>query len=232
MLVETMTIKEIFDELRKDYKELYEKTWLFLESGGVKHLRRPYAKFPAYIRRELKSSRNNRHLSTILFRKRGDVFKMKAQELITTLLQTKEGLAAVSIVHSGTFGKEVLYFYRPHMFKRYKERMGLDLNGIELIKYFNDRNADGFMHDDYKHKEGDIDNDVMITVYDGALFGTLKEEDGCICCTINTFIANDTMQDGYKSKFNKRHDHMVDEVEFFGSISQGYGSDYKKRKLS
>ena len=230
MLVETMTTKEMIDELRKDFSQIQEKTWKFIDGGGIRHLRRPNAKFPAYITRDIQTSRGNKYISIILFRKRGDVFKLNASELVSAILQTKEGLATVSLSYSGKYRKEILHYYRPHMFKRYKERMGLDLDGIDLIKYFDNRNADLIVQDDYKHKEGDMEHDIMLTCYDGALFGTIKEDGGDICYMLNTFIANETMQDGYKSKFNRRHNEAIDKAEFFSKLGSGYSSDYHKRK--
>lgn len=229
MLVETMTAKEMMDELHKDYDYLYDKNIRFIDSGGIRHLKRPYAKFPAYVMREVKTPRGNRYICNLLFKKRGDVFKLNAFECRNAILQTQEGLATVALVYSVKHQKEVLHIYRPHVYKRYKERMGIDVDGIELIKHFEKRNIDTFVHDDYKHKEGDVEHDVMMTVYDGALFGTMSEVDGCLCYTIKTFIANDTMQEGYKSKFNKRHNDAIDEIEFFG-VDKIYASDFKKRK--
>lgn len=228
MLVETMTAKEMMDELHKDYDFLYDNNIHFIDSGGVRHLKRPYAKFPAYIRREVKTPRGNRYICNLLFKKRGDVFKLNALECRTAILQTHEGIATVALVYSVKYQKEILYVYKPHVYTRYKERMGIDVDGIELIKYYEKRNIDTIVHDDYKHKEGDIEHDIMLTVYDGALFGTSSEVDGCVCYTIKTFIANDTMQEGYKSKFNKRHNDVIDEIEFFGA-DKIYASDFKKR---
>ena len=229
MLVETMSPKEMMDELHKDYDFLYNNNIRFMENGGIKRLKKQYAKFPAYIMRDVKTTRGNRYLCNILFRKRGDVFKMKAIECRDAILQTKEGIATVAIVYSGKYRKEVLHIYRPHVFKRYKERMGLDMDGIELVKHFCLHNSDTIVHDDYKHKEGDMEHDFMLTIYDGALFGTEKEVDGCVCYTVNTFIANETMQDGYKSRFNKRHNEAIDDIEFFG-LDNTFDTDFKKRK--
>lgn len=230
MLVETMTTKEMMDELHKDIDFLNHNELRFIDTGGIRHLKRPYAKFPAYIMREVKTPRGNKYLCNLLFKKRGDVFKLSAQTCRTAILQTKEGLATLALVHSGKYDKEILHYYRPHMFKRYRERMGLDVDGVELIREFDKRNSDTIVHEDYKHKEGDIEHDVMMTIYDGALFGTEKNENGYICYVINTFIANDTMQEGYKSKFNKRHNDAIDEIVFFKDLGSGYTSDFKKRK--
>ena len=234
MILETMAPQEMIDELHKDYDELYEKNIRFLDNGGIRNLRRQGAKFPAYVMKEQRTRRGNHYLCDFLFRKRGDVFSNKVIESRLCLMQTKEGLAGVSLVLSGKFKKEVLYIYRPHVFKRYKERMHLDLDGIELIRQFDLRNCDTIIHDGYKHKEGDIENDVMMTITDGALFGTISEVDGAICYTINTFIANDTMQEGYKSRFNRQHNAMVDqikeELDFFSHGNPDYLFDFKKRK--
>lgn len=230
MLVETMTTKEMMEEMRKDFSYIQERTWQFIDSGGIRHLRRPNAKFPAYIIIDFKTPRGNTYITTLLFNKRGDVFKTKASQCVSAIMQTKEGLASLAIVYSGKYNKEILHYFRPHMFKRYRERMNLDMDGLELIRYFDRRNGDTIVHSDYKHKEGDMEHDIMLTAYDGALFGTMKEEDGRICYVINTFIANDTMQEGYKSRFNKRHNDAIDEIEFFKDISANYTSEYKKRK--
>lgn len=234
MILETMTPKEMMAEMHKDDKELHELNIRFLSKGGIKHLRRQGAKFPAYVMIEQHTKRGNRYLCDFLFRKRGDVFNFNGLESRMCLMQTKEGLAGTALVYSGKFNREALYIYRPHVFKRYKERMHLELDGIELIRYFDKRNCDTIFHDGYRHKEGDIENDIMLTVQDGALFGTLSEVDDTICYTLNTFIANDTMQEGYKSKFNSMHNQAVDEIRenlaFFGGGDTAYQFDFKKRK--
>lgn len=233
MLIEQMTPQEMIDELHKDYDELRAINMRFLTTGGIKHLRRQGTKFPAFVTKEQRTKRGNRYMCIFQFRKRGDVFNLDGLETRIALLQTKEGLAGVSLAYSGKYQQEVVYLYRPHMFKRYKERMGLNLEGIDLIRYFEKRNIDSIIHDDYQHKEGDIENDFMMTVYDGALFGTKREVDGRICEVINTFIANDTMQEGYKSQFNSKHDQAVDnienELEFFGCKDDYIYAHPKKR---
>ena len=201
----------MMEELHKDREQLEERYFRFLDNGGIRHLKRPNAKFPAYVTTEIKTKRGNRYICYFLFRKRGEVFNQKALFSYDALMETKEGLACVQIAYSMKHQREILYIYRPHVFKRYKERIGLELEGIELIKYFHNRCCNTILHDNYKHKEGDMENDLMLTVTDGALFGTKSDIDGCVCYTINTFIANDTMQDGYKSKFNSRHNEAIEE---------------------
>lgn len=233
MLVETMTSKEIMEEIRKDFKQLNELTRRFIENGGVRHLRRQGSKFPAYVIKVQRTSRGNRYICDFLFKRRDDVFKNNGMETRMALMETKEGLAGITVVYNGKYEQEILHLYRPHVFKRYKERMGLDLEGVELIKYFDKRNSDTILHDNYRHKEGDIENDIMLTCQDGALFGTKSEADGCICYTINTFIANDTMQDGYKAQFNNMHNQAIEQIkeedELFGRDAM-YQFNYTQRK--
>ena len=233
MILPNMTPQEMKDELHKDFKQLYEINMRFLSTGGLKHLRRQGAKFPAYVMKEQRTARGNRYLCNFLLRRRQDVFTLNALESRVALMETKDGLSGVSMVYSGKFQQEVIYVYRPHVYKRYRERMGLTMEGVELIRYFEKRNCDTILHESYVHKEGDIENDVMFTILDGALFGTHQEVDGCHCFIIKTFIANDTMQEGYKSQFNSQYNKTVDEIketlERYG-CENDYQFDYKKRK--
>lgn len=233
MLLPNMTPQEMKDELHKDFNQLYNINMQFLHTGGIKHLRRQGAKFPAYVMKEQRTQRGNRYLCLFYFRKRGDVFTLNATESRLALMETREGLSGVSMVWSGKYQQEVIYVYRPHVYRRYRERMGLDLEGIDLIRYFEKRNCDTIWHNDYVHKEGDEQNDVMFTTLDGALFGTHQEIDGCHCFIIKTFIANDTMQEGYKAQFNDQHNQSIDEIqtwlERFG-IEDEYQYEYRKRK--
>lgn len=233
MILPNMTPQEMMKELHKDDDALRSVNMRFLTSGGIKHLRRQGANFPAYITREQRTSRGNRYLCQFLFRKRGDIFTLNGLETRLAIMETKDGLSGVSLVFSGKFNKEVVYVYRPHVYKRYKERMGLDLEGIELIRYFDKRNCDTIYNYDYIHKEGDEENDFMLTIRDGALFGTIQEVDGEYCYIIKTFIANDTMQEGYKAQFNNRYNEEVRNLEKeYGQYGDGcaYQFDYKYRK--
>lgn len=233
MILPNMTPQEMMNELHKDYDQLRAVNMRFLTNGGIKHLRRQGAKFPAYVMKEQRTSRGNRYLCQFLFKKRGDVFTLNGLGSQLAIMETKDGLSGVSLVFSGKFNKEVVYLYRPHVYKRYKERMGLDLEGIDIIRYFDKRNCDTIFNEDYVHKEGDEKNDFMMTIRDGALFGTIQDVDGCICYVIKTFIANDTMQEGYKAQFNNRYNEEVERLEKeygrFGDES-GYQFDYKYRK--
>ena len=232
MLLLNMTPKEMIEEIRKDNEQVYNLNMRFLINGGAKHLRRQGAKFPAYVMRELQSARGNRYLSTFLFRNRGEVFKCAAQESRLALVTGKEGIYGVSLAYSGKFQQEVVYLYYPHVYKRYRERMGLDINGVELIRYFEKRNCDTIFNDGYSRKDSD-GKDIMLSVLDGALFGSWEEQDGQVRFVIKTFIANDTMQEGYKSQFNDKYNDAVDELAFWLPLmdgEKGWNFDFHKRR--
>lgn len=228
MILETMTRKEMLKEICRDNDELWNSIYAFIGNGGINHLRKN-AKFPANVIREYTSKRGTKYLQVLRFLTKRDVFEMTPYEYHCALLETKEGRSMMLRVFDSKSKSVTLVYLRPHVFKRYKERMGFKQEGIDIIKAYYKRNPDMVLHTDYKHKEGDIENDFMLSISDGALFGTKNKDD--IGYTVNTFIANDTMQEGYKSKFNKQHN---DRLESDAKAWRGYLPDemlmYNKRK--
>lgn len=229
MLVTTMNKQEMLNEIMSDYKEILLERVRYSRAGNTKHLRTA-KEFPVKLSHLYTSSTGNRYIITDTFLSKKDVFEHNPLSQYRAILHTDEGIELLATILSTRVNDITLFRFRPHVFKRYKERMGYKQDGIDLLKVFCNRNSDMIEQSGYIHKEGDIENDIMLTVHDGALFGTLDaENDGCVI--VNTFIANDTMKNGYKSQFNNNHNASLNEAKriWNGIIPSKFITD-KKRK--
>lgn len=205
-----MSPQETLIELVKDRRELLQHNRRYLAQGHCKQFRNA-TKFPVYQMHEVTTSTNNHYLLLNTFEDRAHVYQQNPMFEARAVVETGKGKAAVAIVSApkAEHGLCVFYFM-PHLFSRYRERMGLNIEGIELMRYMFKRNDDFLHHPKYRRKTMDDDSDVMLSCYDGAVFGYRHPQDRN-SVVLMTFVANDTMQEGYKSRFNKEYNDEVAE---------------------
>jgi hypothetical protein len=203
-----MSTEEICREFEHDEVEVQVFIRKYLAMAAKRAL--GGKKYPAYLIQDFTSSRGNRYLVLMRFRDRRDLYDMTPQRAVRAVVSNDEGLWTVTRIFNGQAKRITVVKCRPHMYSRYRKRMGFKQEGTDLLKVFFKRSLDMVLQVDYKHKEGDMERDVMFTVYDGAIFGQRDEQDPD-SFTISTFISNETMQEGYKSKFNRLHNEAGEE---------------------
>lgn len=187
MLVPKMNPIKIYDEISKDlpyilnkiipYSERYHKTRKKNKIGSSKLYCRWY-------KLKIPSTQNSYYL---LFKKAPEHKKYKDIKStafsMLTLLQQEKGYRVFEIMPT-TLGAimEGLCIYNSHLFSRYRERMKIDLNGIELIKNFFESNGEQMA------KISD-DNNILAFCSNGALLGRYFPEHNSL--VYNTFISKE-----------------------------------------
>ncbi|MBR1525187.1 MAG: hypothetical protein IJ640_00810 [Prevotella sp.] len=213
MLTETMTAAEKFAEMRKDWRNILNEDIRFRNNGGWKCARSPKAKYPMQIIHEWTSpTTHNRYLLQDVLNSRREALNGNGSLMVRALLTTAEGVALCMQNIADEKNKYSLLTFRPHLFKRYKERMGLKMDGIDLIRHFLKHNTFFVFNEDYRRSEGNT-TDVMITCYDGAVFGRYDESGEVDDIDLRTFISSETMQEGYKAKFNGEYESCITAAE-------------------
>lgn len=213
MLTETMTATEKFADMRKDWHDILNEDVRFRNNGGWKHARSAQAKYPIQIIHEWTSPKtHNRYLLQNVINSRREALNGSGSLMPRVMLTTAEGMAICMANMSDKSGKYSVLTFRPHLFKRYKERMGLTYNGIDLIRYFLKRNTFFVFNEEYRRSK-DNTTDVMITCLDGAVFGRFDESGEVEEIDLRTFISSETMQEGYKAKFNGEYEDCIKEAE-------------------
>jgi hypothetical protein len=204
-----MTPAEAYAELGRDWDELIKEHYRFIANGGWKNARRPNAHYPMSIMHEYMTKTNNRYLLANNIISRQEAVMGTTSLFVRALVNTEEGLCAYSQQFDKN-GKHVLFVFRPHLFKRYRERMALKDNQDPIRTFFK-RNSFYLLEEDYRRSKGNT-NDLMFTVQDGAVFGRADYSEEVGFVEMKTFVANDTMQDGYKSRFNEGYNDSMRDI--------------------
>jgi hypothetical protein len=223
MYVPTMNSDEMYAEFDKDYGELIYTLWYkIFPSKRIKAMRREGQRFPAKLIFEHKTERNNTYLIDITFPTRKSVFVQHPGKLVsgyTAVISTNSGNMAIMFDQSGTVKSvddegnvesekvRIITQIMPHAFIRYKERKELDVDGIDIIKDFLKSNYDFQIRPRY---HGTDNNEICVICKDGGIFGEIEFAENTYKVIAKTFISNDTMQEGYKSEFNKDYNDFVD----------------------
>lgn len=212
MLLSNMKYEQILLECTKDESDLRILSNTVFEGALCKNARKGKVKYPCHIFAKRTTDRHNTYIIHYEFRSKEDFL---GGPTYFALVNSEHGFFAVQI--SMVYGmKKAVKIYLPHLFKRYKERMHLDIEGIEVIKEFFKSNATHHRNSDFKRKDGD-DCDVMDLCYDGAIFGQSTPEGHT---TYNTFIHQDYMSD-YRKMLNEEYNDRVEEARMFSSLYGG-----------
>lgn len=237
MYTETMTFAERYAEYQKDIPELRADSRRFRATGGYKQVRAAGVQFPFQIIHECRTKSGNRYLVLSIFASRADAFG-EPLEYAKAIIQTDEGMAMYTI-SMGNDREKGGFLFMPHVFKRYRQRMGFSYNSIDTIKTFIKRNMEFVYNEGYRRKsKKDDPKEIMLSCHDGAVFGRIDDQDDN-CAILRTFISTETMQEGYKAQFDKEFDNCLDdnmkklackdpELAMQVSVCRRAGNDRKK----
>lgn len=229
MYVETMTSDELFAEYEKDCDDIAIRAESKIyNSKEYKRLRRSSSsvKFPVALSFEITTQRNNKYVISSVFPDRKTVFAERYNTCFSamSIINTKYGIMGMTFNTSSIMGienRKWVLVIKPHAFVRYKERMKYtDCEGIEIVKRFIERNYSFIT--DYSYR-GKSNNEVFMACKDGGLLGEIIEGKNTYYYNMKTFIANDTMQDGYKSLFNDSSSYNI-----WTDSALGAGEDSKE----
>lgn len=208
----TMTYDEILREYSKDELDLHSLARTMLDGKLCKNARRGNVKYPCHIFAKRTTERHNTYIIHYEFRSKNDFL---GGPTFFALINSPNGTFILKI--SMVYGlKKVVDLYSPHLFRRYKERMNLNMEGIDVIKEFFTRNVTKHRNSDFKRKDGD-DCDIMDLCYDGAIFGQSTIEGHT---TYKTFINKDEMSD-YRKSLNEGYNDRVEGARLFSSLYGG-----------
>lgn len=133
MIVETMTYKEVFDELMRDADNV--NIWCSNQAANLSKIARRKTRFPFVKWFDWVSPRNNHFIC------RCSIHDRKGYTLWNHLAfrHTKKGIEVFSYSYNGLY-EAIPTVYLPHFFKRYKERCNIDKTGLDLIRNYFDNN--------------------------------------------------------------------------------------------
>ena len=212
MFVPSMTYEEILQEYKRDEFDLRALSNTMFEGKLCKNARKGKVKYPCHIFAKRTTERHNTYLIHYEFRSQENFL---GGPTLIALINSSNGLVAMQITMECGL-KRVVTLYSPHLFKRYKERMNLSIDGIDVIKEFFIRNVTLHRNSDFKRKDGD-DCDVMDLCYDGAIFGQSTPEGHT---TYKTFINQEQMSD-YRKMLNEEYNDRIEEARMFSSLCGG-----------
>ena len=207
MITTTMTPDEVLAQMLADREEIKRECVQYMAKGNCKEVRTAKT-FPLRYIHEYTATSVNRYLVMLTFNSRQDLFHFSAGLEAAAVIDTERGKMLCAMILNFEDHRLHTFYFMPHLFKRYKERMGYKQDGIDLMRVFFKKNMDTVHMADYRRKSKDDDTDIMLSCVDGAVFGYRHPLDRC-SFVLMTFIANDTMQEGYKAKFNDLYNNEI-----------------------
>lgn len=205
MLLPDMTSEQMKKVFAEDQREVEHFANRFMTTDGLRALRSHATTFPCTLTRFFDSTVSHQHyLLCWRISQRCEAYGVAKRYYVRAVLHTDYGTEmANQMLDPDTEQLHIVYF-RAHLLRRYAERMGLDLNGDELARYFTKRNPMLIEATEWRK-----DNDVMMLCHDGACFGEIDPEDQ-MRINLKTFIATDTMNDDtYRSHLNSTFNDAV-----------------------
>ena len=169
MIVDSMTHADVYAELAKEREAV--TTWWRHQLYDQRRRALKRQRFPMQIWREYTSARKNRY---VFFSR---VYDKRMRRILTgaaAIRHTSDGLT----VYTTWLGDQKLIspvVLTPHMWKRYAERTGTDLHGIDLIRHYFTHNPHGQDTDNQKIVGRSVryngEDHLSCCVPDGVLLG-------------------------------------------------------------
>lgn len=133
MIVETMTYKEVFDELARDKENI--ANWRSNQIKNLSKLARRRNRFPFVKWFDWVSPRNNHFICRCSIQNRKGISLWND----LAIRHTKNGIETFSHIYNG-INVPIPTVRLPHFYKRYKERCNIDKTGLDLIRNYFDNN--------------------------------------------------------------------------------------------
>lgn len=179
MIVPSMTYQEIRKELIADFPIAYKKSEYVLQDIE-KMMRKQKLKTHLHVY-DYVSRNKNKWIIHI------DVGKKDVARFFMTYFYVENKIAAVGVID----GKQLLYF-TTHFFKRYKERLKLDIAVPEDILRHYVKHSSHYVVD-YLGLVNENVVKVFISAKQGVILGNLHRDIGF--CKMNTFITHDMLKE-------------------------------------
>lgn len=178
MIVHTMSEKEIFNELNTDMLSLLK----FSDKMDSKYRRSVLkaSRFPVYRQTFYTSPKNNKWILFFEARNKKEVGD-ESRLTFVTYVDSPHGFMVV--MSSSLNGKRHLIFYPPHFFTRYRERLNIDLIGLDLIRNFFKYNSSYT----FEFKDNEFNTEVFGSTKEGVALGVVSEENNVLFKTFITY---------------------------------------------
>ena len=213
MLLPDMTSEQMIKVITDDKPDIQTFADRWMNDEGKRILRNRHTVFPCSLTKFMVApTSHQRYLLNFRLARRNEAYEGMRRYYVRAILNTMYGTEAANILYHRESDTMHIVYFHAHLFQRYAERMGLKLQGEELIRYFTKRNP--MMIEATKWRK---QNDCMMLCFDGACFGELAEGDPNRI-NLKTFIATDTMQDdSYRARLNETFD---------GAVCEAYWEQY------
>lgn len=204
MIVNSMTPEEVYRDIERDIWNV-AAWWTKQRKARAKRALKLLA-FPNFAWYDYQSHRHNRFL--VLSGLFGRKYNNSNFTAVFVLQKKERGFAVYCTRFPWQFLADRIVFM-PHLFDRYAERYKVKLTGIELIKYFLQRNcygepADGkYSGRSVRYKERD---NYCLSVHDGVLLGEMKDD----IFIASTFITYEMANGLQRVEFERSKDKMLD----------------------
>ncbi len=197
MIVESMTSKEKFEEIRKDCDSVIR----YLDAHMPKLIRQAKKsnnypiKFPLI---KYLSRKQNQYSIAIEFKDKKSVKKGDYLSSIFATFFYRNANAMILLTTTHLTEEPILVIYLPHLFRRYRERASIksEISNIDLMFQFFEENPAGSYQPNPSEKYGP--NAIACTISKGLLLG-VKEGNVLI---YKTFLKDDTLNRKQQPLYN------------------------------
>ena len=205
MIVETMTHAEAFRELDADRDNV--NRWLDHRADELRRKALKATKFPVTWWLDYTSPRKNRYMIGVTCTRR----KFSRYHAISPLVLRREqrGFSVyMTPLERQSLVRRTVFL--PHFFDRYAERMGVKKQGVDLIRYFFDRQTGGTILTDQRLAGRGVRyngrDHKFVPVQDGVTLGDMQ--DGIF--VFRTFITYDMATGVQRDVFNGAQKELFD----------------------
>lgn len=196
MIVASMTEDEIKKEVLDDLKNAFK--WEDLNQNKFRRLVIKSSKFPIYKHYSYKSPRKNNWLILLEARSKKEYGDYSRVTYIVTY-DSPHGIYAIMVMFKDAIPH--LAIYPPHFFKRYRERMQLDVTGIDLmVEYFRYNSNFTWKESPRLISDTHYVTEVGASTADGVSLGIRSIFDNFL---LKTFVTYDMLKDQQFEEYTK-----------------------------
>ena len=198
MILPDMTSEQMMKVMDDDRSFLRQLADSYMTNEGRHILRNKHTVFPCSLTKFVTAPESHqRYLLTFRIANKYEAYDGGHRFYFRAIINSGYGTEAANIAENSEDNSRHITYFCAHLFHRYAERMGLKMQGEELIRYFTKRNPMMIEATQWRKEQ-----DCMMLCHDGACFGEYSQEDQSRI-NLKTFIATDTMQDDtYRAKLN------------------------------
>lgn len=216
MYTSTMNSDELYEEYLRDSEEIGRRYRGYLSSSKFKVLRRDGQRFPIRKTIEIKLSSGNLYLLAMTIPDRKSLFRSDFPVNVSALLNEYNGHSIITFATRVGTKKPQIMKMVPHLLSRYKERLHLDIEGIELMKHFIEScPIFNITIEDYETGE------CLVSTINGAISGRCKREKKTYSFTLLTFVSDETIERGKRKECIDQYNEILDDnIDYFPQITK------------